>query len=50
VRQRDDGQTCITDGELRLRIDSRADGRPWEVDPSSLETGLAKAARLIAAY
>jgi len=44
------GQTCITDGELRLRIDSRADGRPWEVDPASLAAGLSKAGLLIAAY
>jgi hypothetical protein len=43
-------QTCIDDGRLQLHIDSRADGLPWRVDTTSLATGLAKAARLIAAY
>ena len=44
------GQTCLTDGRLQLRIESRADGRPWWVDTTSLATGLAKAGQLIAAY
>jgi hypothetical protein len=44
------GQTCLDDGRLQLHIDPRADGLPWRVDTTSLETGLAKAARLIAAY
>jgi hypothetical protein len=44
------GQTCLTDGRLELRIDSRADGGPWRLDTTSLATGLAEAGRLIAAY
>ena len=44
------GQTCLTDGRLELRIDSRADGGSWRLDTTSLATGLSEAARLIAAY
>lgn len=44
------GLTCIDEGRLQLRIDSRADGLPWQVDPTSLAQGLAKASSLIAAY
>jgi hypothetical protein len=44
------GQTCLTDGRLELRIDSRADGGTWRLDTTSLATGLAEAGRLIAAY
>jgi hypothetical protein len=44
------GTTCIDEGRLQLHLDSRADGLPWRVDPASLAQGLAKAARLIAAY
>ena len=42
--------TCIADGRLELRIDSRADGLPWRVDPTSLAESLAEAARLLAAH
>jgi hypothetical protein len=44
------GETCLNDGRLQLRIDSRADGGPWRLDTTSLATGLVEAARLIAAY
>jgi hypothetical protein len=44
------GETCMSDGRLQLRIDSRADGDSWQLDTTSLATGLAEAARLIAAY
>jgi hypothetical protein len=42
--------TTICDGQLQLRIDSRSDGLPWEVDAASLARGLAEATRQIAAY
>jgi hypothetical protein len=42
--------TCIENGRLELRINPRADGLPWRVDPASLAEGLAKAARLLAAH
>lgn len=42
--------TCIASGRLELRIDPRADGLPWRVDPASLAEGLAKASRLLAAH
>ena len=42
--------TCIEDGRLELRIDPRADGLPWRVDPASLHEGLGKAGRLLAAH
>jgi hypothetical protein len=42
--------TSIMSGRLELRIESRADGLPWRVDPASLAEGLAKAARLLAAH
>ena len=42
--------TTICDGQLQLRIESRSDGLPWLVDPSSLARGLAEATRQIAAY
>jgi hypothetical protein len=42
--------TCFDDGQLELRIASRADGLPWRVDATSLARGLAEAARLIALY
>jgi hypothetical protein len=44
------GVTCLSEGRLQLRIDSRADGGPWTLDTTSLATGLSEAARLIAAY
>jgi hypothetical protein len=42
--------TCIENGRLELRIEPRADGLPWRVDPASLREGLAKAAGLLAAH
>jgi hypothetical protein len=42
--------TSIASGRLELRIESRADGLPWRVDPKSLADGLAKAAQLLAAH
>jgi|1186.fasta_scaffold45415_2 hypothetical protein len=42
--------TCIADGRLELRIQSRADGLPWRVDPKSLAEGLAKVWQLLAAH
>ena len=44
------GLTILSEGGLELRIDSRADGRPWVIDTTSLAHGLAEANRLIAAY
>ncbi|HEY2602710.1 MAG TPA: hypothetical protein VGI67_14225 [Thermoleophilaceae bacterium] len=44
------GVTCLNDGRLQLRIESRADGDPWRLDTTSLATGLAQATRLIASY
>jgi hypothetical protein len=41
--------TCIANGRLELRIDSRADGLPWRVDTASLAEGLATAVQLLAA-
>jgi hypothetical protein len=42
--------TTICEGQLQLRIESRSDGLPWEVDTESLARGLVEATRLIAAY
>jgi hypothetical protein len=44
------GVTILSEGELQLRIDARADGRPWLVDSTSLARGLEEATRLLAAY
>jgi hypothetical protein len=44
------GLTILSEGGLQLRIDSRADGRPWLIDTTSLAHSLAEANRLIAAY
>ncbi len=44
------GITIIHEGRLHLRVESRADHRPWLIDTTSLERGLADATRLIAAY
>ena len=44
------GVTILSEGELQLRIDSRADGQPWLVDTTSLAHGLEEATRLLAAY
>lgn len=42
--------TTIHEGQLQLRIESRADGRPWLMETTSLALGLAEAARQLAAY
>ena len=42
--------TCIADGCLELRVESRKDSLPCRVDPASLAEGLAKAAELLAAH
>ena len=42
--------TILDDGQLRLRIEARADGAPWVVDTTSLALGLAEAVRQLAAY
>src|SRR3982750_207218 len=42
--------TCIENGRLELRIDSRADGLPWRVDPPSPAEGPAKGGRPPAAH
>ena len=42
--------TILAEGELELRVQRRADGRPWEIDSADLKDGLAEAARQIAAY
>ncbi len=44
------GLTIVDDGQLKLRIEARADGSHWLVDTASLARGLAEAARLLAAY
>jgi hypothetical protein len=44
------GITMLSEDGLQLRIDSRADGRPWLIDTSSLAHALDEANRLIAAY
>jgi hypothetical protein len=42
--------TILDEGQLRLRIEARADGSPWVVDTTSLALGLAEAVRRLAAY
>lgn len=42
--------TVISEGQLQLSIEPRADGSPWLVDTASLARGLAEATRLLAAY
>jgi hypothetical protein len=44
------GVTCLCEGELQLRIESRADGQPWLVDTTSLAHAIGDASRLLAAY
>jgi hypothetical protein len=44
------GVTILSEGELQLRIDPRADGRRWLVDTTSLAQGLEEATRQLAAY
>jgi hypothetical protein len=42
--------TVLSEGQLQLSIEPRADGSPWLVDTTSLALGLAEATRLLAAY
>ena len=42
--------TILHEGQLQLRIEPRADGRPWLIGTTSLALGLAEATRKIAAY
>jgi hypothetical protein len=42
--------TLLREGQLQLRIDSRANGEPWLIGTTSLSLGLAEAARQLAAY
>ena len=44
------GITMLSPDGLQLRIDARADGRPWLIDTTSLAQALDEANRLIAAY
>ena len=44
------GVTVLHDGRLHLRIDPRADGRPWLADTASLARALAEAEQRLAAY
>jgi hypothetical protein len=44
------GATILSEGELQLSINARADGRPWLVDTTSLAHGLDEATRQLAAY
>lgn len=44
------GVTVVEDGQLRLRIDARRDGRPWMIDTASLGRGLAELNSRLAAY
>jgi len=42
--------TVLHDGRLHLRIDPRADGRPWLADVVSLRRALGEAKERLAAY
>jgi hypothetical protein len=44
------GVTVVHEGRLHLRIDPRADGRPWLADADSLAASLAEAEQLLASY
>jgi hypothetical protein len=44
------GMTILDDGQLQLRIDARADGRPWVVEAAGLARALSDANRQVAAY
>jgi hypothetical protein len=44
------GVTTLSGDELQLRIDARADGRPWLIDTTGLAHGLEEATRQLAAY
>jgi hypothetical protein len=42
--------TVLHEGRLHLRLDPRADGRPWLIDTTSLARALAEAAEQLARY
>jgi hypothetical protein len=42
--------TVFEDGRLQLRVDPRADGKPWLIDTDSLALALQDATQLIGAY
>jgi hypothetical protein len=44
------GVTVLHDDRLHLRIDPRADGRPWLADAASLAAAVAEAEERLAAY
>jgi hypothetical protein len=44
------GVTVLHEERLHLRIDPRADGRPWLADAESLARALAEAEQRLAAY
>ena len=44
------GLTLLDEGGLQLRIEARADGRPWLIDTASLAHALAEASTQLAAY
>jgi hypothetical protein len=44
------GVTILSEGGVQLRIDARADGRPWLVDTTCLAHALEEATRQLAAY
>jgi hypothetical protein len=44
------GVTVLHEGRLHLRIEPRADGRPWLADTTSLARSLAEAADRLASY
>jgi hypothetical protein len=44
------GMTIFDDGQLQLRIDARADGRPWVLEAADLARALSDANRQLAAY
>jgi hypothetical protein len=44
------GVTVLHEGRLHLRIEPRADGRPWLADATSLARSLAEAADRLASY
>jgi hypothetical protein len=42
--------TVLHEGRLHLRVDARADGRPWLLDATSLALALQEAAQQLAVY
>jgi hypothetical protein len=44
------GFTVLHDGRLHLRIDPRADGKPWLADAAGLARALADASERLATY